>query len=168
LGAVHSSWLFGARGEMSGNSGSPDNLTILNISRGKSSGVKMAWVSAVILCSAPLAVAAADEYYVAQDISTKQCTIVESPPATMELVLLDNGKVFFDRNEAERVLASLSLCTSRTASAVNPQTTQGNGASKSIKSKARSSNSKSTAGAAGNSQSAGSQNPFKSLFTLFR
>jgi hypothetical protein len=116
-----------------------------------------------------LAWAAADEYYIAQDVSTKQCTIVESPPATTELVLLDNGNVFFDRNEAERVLASLSFCTSRTAPAVaSPQSNQGKWGQQNIKSKARTSTSKSTTGTAANSQAAGSQNPFASLFRLFR
>jgi hypothetical protein len=116
-----------------------------------------------------LAWAAADEYYIAQDVSTKQCTIVESPPATTELVLLDNGNVFFDRNEAERVIASLSFCTSRTASAAaSSQSNQGKRGQQNIKSKARTSTSKSTTGTAANAQAARSQNPFASLFRLFR
>ena len=45
---------------------------------------------------------AADEYYIVQDASTKQCAIVDSPPTTTKLVLLDNGKLYVDRNEAER------------------------------------------------------------------
>ena len=79
--------------------------------------MKIACLSIAILSSASLALAAAEEYYIAQDISTKQCMIVESPPATTELVLLENGQVFFDRAEAERVLTSLSLCTLKTVSA---------------------------------------------------
>jgi hypothetical protein len=84
--------------------------------------MKIACLSTAILSSASLALAAAEEYYIAQDISTKQCIIVESPPATTELVLLENGQVFFDRSEAERVLTSLSFCTSKTVPArANPE-----------------------------------------------
>jgi hypothetical protein len=60
---------------------------------------------------------AADEYYIVQDTSTKQCAIVDSPPTTTKLVLLDNGELYVDRNEAERVIASLACNVPREASA---------------------------------------------------
>jgi hypothetical protein len=60
---------------------------------------------------------AADEYYIVQDASTKQCAIVDSPPTTTKLVLLDNGKLYSDRNEAARAMASLACTVSRSASA---------------------------------------------------
>jgi hypothetical protein len=60
---------------------------------------------------------AADEYYIVRDASTKQCAIVDSPPTMTKLVLLDNGKVYSDRSEAERVMASLPCTVPRSASA---------------------------------------------------
>jgi hypothetical protein len=59
---------------------------------------------------------AVEEYYIVQDTSTKQCAIVDIPPTTTKLVLLDNGKLYSDRNEAEGVMASLA-CTGSSASA---------------------------------------------------
>ncbi len=78
------------------------------------------WVLVVALTSGHLAPAAADEFYVVQDISTKQCTIVESPPTTTDVVLVEKGNVYFNRDEADRVVASHTLCAapSSTASVV--------------------------------------------------
>jgi hypothetical protein len=59
----------------------------------------------------------ADEYYIVQDTSTNQCAIVDSPPTTTTLRLLDNGKLYSDRNEAERAMASLACTASRPATA---------------------------------------------------
>ena len=123
--------------------------------------MKIACLCTAILSSASLALAAAEEYYIAQDISTKQCIIVESPPATTELVLLGNGQVFFDRSEAERVLTSLSLCTLKTVSArASPEPRKAERIEKNIQTKARTSTSKSSTRAATKSEDAGSQSPF--------
>ena len=131
--------------------------------------MKIACLSIAILSSASLALAAAEEYYIAQDISTKQCIIVESPPATTELVLLENGQVFFDRAEAERALTSLSLCTLKTVSArASPEPRRAERIEKNIQTKARTSTSKSSTRAATKSEDAGSQSPLTSLFMLFR
>jgi hypothetical protein len=131
--------------------------------------VKIAYLSTAILSSASLALAAAEEYYIAQDISTKQCIIVESPPATTELVLLENGQVFFERSEAERALTSLSLCTSKTGSArARPEPSKAERSEKNIQTKARTSTSKSSTHATTKSEDVGSQSPFTSLFMLFR
>jgi hypothetical protein len=131
--------------------------------------MKIACLSTAILSSASLVLAAAEEYYIVQDISTKQCMIVESPPATTELVLLENGQVFFDRSEAERVLTSLSLCTSKTVSArASPEPRKAERSENNIQTKARTSTRKSSTRAATKSEDAGSQSPFTSLFMLFR
>jgi hypothetical protein len=60
--------------------------------------------------------AAAGEYYIVQDASTRQCAIVEIPPTTTQFVLLEKGKVFSDRDEARAAAGSLSLCSSKTVS----------------------------------------------------
>jgi len=72
-------------------------------------------ITAALLSSMSAAVAA-DEYYVARDVSTKRCTILESPPTTTDLVLIENGNVYFSRDEAERVKASGRECTSENSS----------------------------------------------------
>ena len=70
--------------------------------------MKSMWVIASL---AALALpAGASEYYVVRDVSTKQCKIVETPPTTTDLVVVENGSVYFERNEAERVLPSLAEC----------------------------------------------------------
>jgi hypothetical protein len=61
--------------------------------------------------------AGADEFYIVQDTSTKQCAIADSPPTTTTLRLLDNGKFYSDRNEAERAMASLACTAARPATA---------------------------------------------------
>ena len=70
--------------------------------------------------------AGAGEYYIVQDSATKQCTIVDSPPATTQFVLIDNGRVFAAREDAQRTAASLTLCSSRTPSADARPTGQDN------------------------------------------
>jgi hypothetical protein len=60
--------------------------------------------------------AAAGEYYIVQDASTRQCSIVEVPPTTTQFVLLEKGKVFSDRDEAKAAVSSISSCSSKTAS----------------------------------------------------
>src|SRR5262245_24200225 len=67
----------------------------------------------------------ADEFYIVQDTSTKQCAIVDSPPTTTTLRLLDNGKLYSDRNEAERTLASLACTVSRPATAADAKSRDG-------------------------------------------
>ncbi|HEX2215812.1 MAG TPA: hypothetical protein VHG27_03830 [Xanthobacteraceae bacterium] len=63
--------------------------------------------------------AAADEYYIVQDISTKRCTLVDRPPASTEAVLLGKGRVYFERGEAERSLRSIDTCRSENTGSVN-------------------------------------------------
>jgi hypothetical protein len=73
-------------------------------------------IMAVVLGCRPSA-SLADEYYIVQDTSTKHCAIVDSPPTTTTLRLLDNGKLYSDRNEAERAMAALACTASRPATA---------------------------------------------------
>jgi len=62
--------------------------------------------------------AAAGEYYIVQDTSTRQCSVVEIPPTTTQFVLLEKGKVFSDRDEAKAAVGA--ACSARTASARSP------------------------------------------------
>jgi hypothetical protein len=51
-------------------------------------------------------------YYVAQDIKTKKCTIVDQKPAdTTTMTILSDGAVFKTRTEAEGAMKSVKVCT---------------------------------------------------------
>jgi len=113
----------------------------------------------LLVSSAPLAAAAADEYYIVQDVSTKQCTIVERPPTTTELVLIENGRIFFERDEAEHVIISVTSCASRAASAgASPGAIQAK-VPRTTKAKVRITANKPTTGTRANSESVASRDP---------
>jgi hypothetical protein len=124
------------------------------------------------LLSSVAAVRAADEYYVVQDVGTKRCEIVESPPSTTDQVLIDNGSVFFARHEAEQVLAGAAECTSRRSASANPagvslDTAQA-AARASAKAKVRVAAKKSFSEPPTNPAPAVQQDPLSSLLALFR
>jgi hypothetical protein len=72
----------------------------------------------IVLLSSVSTAPAAEEYYVVRDVSTKKCEIVETPPTSNGLVLVENGKVYFTREEADQVRVSGSECRSETASRI--------------------------------------------------
>jgi hypothetical protein len=56
---------------------------------------------------------AADEYYVVQDVKTKQCTIVDKKPVdTTTTVVSPSGTVYKTRTEAEAGMKTVKVCTS--------------------------------------------------------
>jgi hypothetical protein len=123
------------------------------------------------------ATAAAGEYYIAQDARTRQCTIVESPPTTTEVVLLESGRVFVNRDEAQKVAGSLSSCSSKAASAiasaqgahkVRANSDRRSWAKQSKGAPARSRRTESSVAAIVQSQPAGPPNPLSAILTLFR
>ena len=71
----------------------------------------------VALLSSNSASIAAEEYYVARDVTTKKCMVMESPPTSSNLVLVENGAVYFSQEDAERVRVSSGECTSEKANA---------------------------------------------------
>ena len=51
-------------------------------------------------------------YYVAQDVKTKKCTIVDKKPTdTTSVTILGDGAVFKTRTEAEGSMKSIKVCT---------------------------------------------------------
>ena len=51
-------------------------------------------------------------YYVAQDVKTKKCTIVDQKPAdTTTITILGDGAVFKTRTEAESSMKTTKVCT---------------------------------------------------------
>ena len=83
--------------------------------------MKNIWLVTALL-SLGLASAIADEYYIVRDTSNRQCKVVESPPITTELVLINDGSVYFERNQAESALASAAECNSPNLKAASPVT----------------------------------------------
>jgi hypothetical protein len=119
--------------------------------------------------------AAAGEYYIVQDTSTRQCSVVEIPPTTTQFVLLEKGKVFSDRDEAKAAVGA--ACSARTASARSPgadeagrtaKVKSGAVASRTASSKPnQSARSRAARAAVAHAQSGG-QRQFPSFFSFFR
>jgi hypothetical protein len=56
---------------------------------------------------------AADEFYIAQDVKTKKCTIVDKKPTdTSMTVVSPSGTVYKTRAEAETSLKTVKVCSS--------------------------------------------------------
>jgi hypothetical protein len=53
----------------------------------------------------------ATEFYVVQDTSTKNCTIVDKKPTATTSVVVGDGKVFKTRTEAETGMKSIKACS---------------------------------------------------------
>ena len=55
---------------------------------------------------------AADEFYVAQDVKTKKCTIVDKKPVTTEATVVGpDGVVYKTKAEAETAMKTVKVCT---------------------------------------------------------
>ena len=56
---------------------------------------------------------AADEFYVAQDVKTKKCTIVDKKPAESSMAIVSpSGTVYKSRAEAETGMKTVKVCSS--------------------------------------------------------
>jgi hypothetical protein len=56
---------------------------------------------------------AADEFYIAQDVKTKKCTIVDKKPTdTSMTVVSPSGTVYKTRTEAETGMKTVKVCSS--------------------------------------------------------
>jgi hypothetical protein len=79
-------------------------------------------ITMVLCCSAAFA---ADEYYIVLSTEKAGCHLVETPPRTTAFTLLADGKVFFEKEEAQAAMASLPKCK-RVTSASDRQATRTN------------------------------------------
>ena len=52
------------------------------------------------------------EWYVVQDPQTKRCTVVDKRPTTTTSVVVGDGVVYKTREEAERGMKTVKVCTS--------------------------------------------------------
>jgi DNA primase large subunit len=68
-------------------------------------------VSAALLAGFAVQAAAA-EFYVIQDSSTKRCTVVDKRPTVKtETVVGENGRVYTTREEATTAMGKEKICT---------------------------------------------------------
>ena len=76
--------------------------------------MKIKLVAAVALVASFAAPAfAADEFYVAQDVKTKKCTIVDKKPTESSMTVVGpSGTVYKTRAEAETGMKTVKACSS--------------------------------------------------------
>jgi hypothetical protein len=69
--------------------------------------------AALMIAAFSLPAFAADEFYVAQDVKTKKCTIVDKKPTdTSMTVVSPSGTIYKSRTEAETGMKTIKVCTS--------------------------------------------------------
>jgi hypothetical protein len=71
-------------------------------------------VSAALLVglAVPALAQTSTTYYVAQDVKTKKCTIVDKKPAdTTTMTIVGDGSVYKTRTEAEGAMKTVKVCT---------------------------------------------------------
>jgi hypothetical protein len=69
--------------------------------------------AAVMIAAFSLPAFAADEFYVAQDVKTKKCTVVDKKPMdTSMTVVSPSGTIYKSRTEAESGMKTVKVCTS--------------------------------------------------------
>lgn len=74
--------------------------------------MKIQTVLAGVFLAAFALPAAADTYYVVQDVKTKKCQIMEKRPvATEATVIGPDGVVYKTRTEAEDAMKTVKICT---------------------------------------------------------
>ena len=81
-------------------------------------------LTGVALAGLLVSPAAAEEFYVVQERVSQACRIAQTPPSTAALRLVDGGKVYFHRSQAERALQSLSKCQAVETGASKRQTAE--------------------------------------------
>jgi hypothetical protein len=55
---------------------------------------------------------AADEFYIAQDVKTKKCTIVDKKPTDASMTVVSpSGTIYKTRTEAETGMRSVKVCS---------------------------------------------------------
>ena len=76
--------------------------------------MKIKLVAAVALVASLAAPAfAAGEFYVAQDVKTKKCTVVDKKPTESSMTIVSpSGTVYKTRAEAETGLKTVKVCSS--------------------------------------------------------
>jgi len=69
--------------------------------------------AAALVASFAAPALAADEFYVAQDVKTKKCTIVDKKPTESSMTIVSpSGTVYKTRAEAETGMKTVKVCSS--------------------------------------------------------
>jgi hypothetical protein len=76
--------------------------------------MKLKLIAAVGLVAAfAVPALAADEFYIAQDVKTKKCTILDKKPTDSSMTVVSpSGTVYKTRTEAETSMKSVKVCSS--------------------------------------------------------
>ena len=71
-------------------------------------------ITAFAISAALILPAAAQTFYVVQDVKTKQCTVVKERPSTQTMVVVgDSGKVYTTETEAQAAIRTIKVCETR-------------------------------------------------------
>ena len=55
---------------------------------------------------------AANEFYIAQDMKTKKCTILDKKPTDTSMIVSRSGTIYKTRAEAETGMETVKVCSS--------------------------------------------------------
>ena len=74
--------------------------------------MKLKTVMAAAVLIAVAGPAAAQSFYVVQDVKTKKCTITETKPSSTEVTVVSGDTVYKTKAEAETGMKTVKVCTS--------------------------------------------------------
>lgn len=81
----------------------------------------MKYILGAVVSIALLTPALADEFYVVQNPTTKDCTVTEQKPADSKTIVMGNGHVYTSRSEAQSAVKT--VCTESTTGSSTSTTT---------------------------------------------
>jgi hypothetical protein len=74
--------------------------------------MKLAIIALAIGVALPAYAQSTTEYYIVRDATTKKCTIVDQKPAaSTTTTIVENGKVYKSRTEADTAIKTVKICT---------------------------------------------------------
>jgi len=75
--------------------------------------MKLAILALAIGVAMPAYAQSTTEYYIVRDATTKKCTVVDQKPATSTTTtIVEDGKVYKTRTEADTAMKTVKVCTS--------------------------------------------------------
>jgi hypothetical protein len=75
--------------------------------------MKLAIIALAIGVALPAYAQSTTEYYIVRDATTKKCTIVDQKPAaSTTTTIVEDGKVYKTRTEADTAMKTVKVCTS--------------------------------------------------------
>ncbi|MDF2119723.1 hypothetical protein PY365_29600 [Roseiarcaceae bacterium H3SJ34-1] len=75
--------------------------------------MKLAIIALAIGVAMPAYAQSTTEYYIVRDATTKKCTVVDQKPAaSTTTTIVEDGKVYKSRTEADTAMKTVKVCTS--------------------------------------------------------